>query len=261
MSTSTSVKIEEKFKEEIARGLNIVSGGRDTIEYVAPTTTEISEVDKCIDQIVSVLRKASPSVAADFQAQKTIFEKFAGVAKAKFPGLKSITYPGTSGNIGVMGLVPEAIRYVATPADATPAYTSYPANSWDISLTAGTAAYLFGDATHFYKASPTDGSRALLVVAQNGLIEIGSTPKIVQQRIFTEAETKYGPWAVQPLAEIPTETGKTIYQYNTLGVVPIYHDFGIKWGIMPIATGTSTLKLLGLVFYEYGLFPDLKYVS
>ena len=261
MSTSTSVKISDLFKDEIARGIPIFTGGRDVIEYVRPTETEISEVDRCVNDVLSVLRKVSPTIAADYEKQKTVFEKFAGIAKAKFPGLKSITYPGTSGNIGVMALIPQAIRYVATPSASTPAYTSYPANSWDLSLTAGTAAYFFGDGTNYYKASPTDGQRALLVVAQNGVVEVGSSPKLCQMRIWTQAETKYSPWAVNPLVEVPLEMGKAVYQYNTLGVVPVYHYFGIQWGAMPIASGTSTIKLLGLVFYEYDLFSGLKYVS
>jgi len=96
---------------------------------------------------------------------------------------------------------------------------------------------------------------------KDGAVEIGSTPRIQQFRLITEAETKWGIWTVYPLIEQTIEPGKTIYQYNTLGIIPVYHNFGIKWTAMPKYTGTSILKLLGLFFYEHDFMPDLTWGS
>jgi hypothetical protein len=253
--------IDALFKAEKDRGINFFWGGRLEIEYIPPKTEEIAAVDFCVDNVLSVLRKTAPSLAADFEKHRTVFQKFAGIAKAKFPGRKTVQFPSQTGGIGVLPLFPQAVKYVGTPGPSAPAYTSYATNSWDISLTAGTAAYIFGDGTNYYKASPTTEQHSLLVIIENGLVEVGSTPKISQMRIWTSAETKYGIVTTNPVKAIPIEPNKTLYQYNTPGVIPVYHDFGIQWKILPEATGTSTLPLLGLVFYEHDLYPDTTWLS
>lgn len=253
--------LTELFAPEKAAGISIFLGGRQTAEYVDLSPEEIAAVNQAIDSEVALLRKTAPSLAADFEKHRSVFLKFASIAKGVFPESKPIQYPSQTGGIGVLPIIPQAIRYAATPSSTYPCYTSYPANSWDISLTAGTAAYIFGDGTNFYKASPTTLKHALLVIMQNGLIEIGTSPKIVQQRIWTSAETKYGAITTNPIAEIPIEPNKTIYQHMTPGVIPVYHDFGIMWKILPAVSGTSTLKLLGLVFFEHDLFADTVWVA
>jgi hypothetical protein len=261
MAEAAPTKLDTLFSAEKAKGITFFWGGRTEIEYVQPKPEEIAAIDACINDALSVLRKTSPSLAADYEKHRTVFHKFGGIAKAKFPGKKTITYPSQTGTIGCLPLFPQAIRYVATPSATTPAYTSYATNSWDISLTAGTAAYILGDGTNFYKASPTTEKHSLLVIIQNGLVEIGTSPKIAQMRIWTQAETKYGIWVTNPIKAIPIEPGKVLYQYNTLGVIPVYHDFGIMWKILPDATGTSTLPLLGMVFYEHDLYSDTTWIA
>jgi len=254
--------IQELFRDELNRGIDIYFGGRTDIEYIQPTAEEIADVEKCFDLGVSRLAKISPVLASEIMPQKSMFTKWAGVAKAKFPGTKSISFPGQSGNIGVNFLVPALIKYYATPSSTYPCYTSYPVNSWDITLTAGTEAYLFGaGGTSYYKASPTTEKHQLTVIAKNGVIEIGTSPKIDQMRLYSQADTKYGPWTAHPLIDVTIEPNKTIYQYPTIGAVPLYHDFGIQWGIMPRVSGVSTIKLIGLSFYEHDLFNDVTYVS
>jgi len=260
MSVKT-VSLETFFESEKAQGISVFLGGRPTVEVVDLSPEEVAAVNKCISDTAYLLRKSAPSIAADFEKQRSLFLKFAQIAKGIFPESKPIQYPSQTGGIGVIPLIPQLIKYAATPSSTYPCYTSYPANSWDITFTAGTPAFIFGDGTNFYKASPTTNMHALLVVMQNGLVEIGTSPKIVQQRIRTSAESKYGIFATNPIAEIPVEPNKTIYQHMTLGAIPVYYDFGIEWKVLPIQSGISTLKLIGLGFYEHDLLSDVKYVS
>lgn len=255
------MKLEELFAEERQRGIDIFFGGRESVEYIKPTQREIGEIEKCLNIAQSRLAKVSPTLAAEFANQKSLFIKFGGIAKALWPGTKPISFPSQTGHIGVNVLIPAFIKYYATASSTYPCYTDYTANSWNISLTAGTAAYLFGDGTNYYKASPTDEKHELIVIMQNGVVEIGSTPKIDQMRIITQAETKYGIWTVHPLIDVPIEQGKAIYQYNTIGAVPIFHDFGIMWKVMPTVSGTSTLKLIGIAYYEHDFASDTLYIS
>jgi hypothetical protein len=258
--SATSYKLKELFADELTR-IAIFFGGREDIEYIKPTQAELDAVNLAIDQGLNILRKTSPTIAATFEMHRSFFQKCAGIAKAKFPGQKTIQYPSQAGGIGAALLFPQALKYAATPSATNPCYTSYATNSWDISLTAGTAAYILGDGTNFYKASPTTEAHSLVAICHNGLLEIGSTPRIIQHRIWTQAETKYGIWATQPLAEIPIEPGKVLYQYNTIGALILTHDFGVMWKILPKTTGTSTLPLLGMVFYEHDFASDTKWVS
>ena len=258
--SATSYKLKDLFKDEL-RNIAIFFGGREDIEYIPLTSAELEAVNSAIDQGLNVLRKASPTIAATFEMHRSFFQKCAGIAKAKFPGQKSVQYPSQAGGIGVALLFPQAVKYAATPSSTNPCYTSYATNSWDISLTAGTPAYIFGDGTNFYKASPATEAHSLLAICHNGLLEIGSTPRIAQHRIWTQAETKYGIWVTHPLAQMPIEPGKTLYQYNTIGALIVTHDFGIMWKVLPQTSGTSTLPLLGMAFYEHDFAPDTKYVS
>jgi len=256
-----TVVLEKYFEEEKRMGISVFFGGRPTVEIAELSAEEAAALDRCINDVAALLRKVAPSIAADWERHRSVFHKFAAVAKGIFPESKPIQYPSQAGGIGVIPLIPQVIKYAATASATYPCYTNYATNSWEMSLTAGTAAYIFGDGTNFYKASPTTNQHALLVIMQNGLIEIGSSPKIVQQRIRTSAESKYGVFATNPLVEIPVEPNKTIYQHMTLGAIPVYHDFGIEWKVLPIKSGTSTLKLLGLAYFEHDLLSDTLYVS
>jgi len=225
------------------------------------TGKEIDAIRNCVRFGHRLLERVSPKLAADFLAHETAFIKWGAVAKATFPVEKSITFPSQAGTIGVNLLIPQAIRYVVSPTAAEPAYTDYKTNLWEIDLTAGTAAYLLGSAAYFYKASPEDEKHAFLIIMRDGLIEVGTSPRIQQFRLITQAETKYGIWTPHPLVHQTIEREKLIFQYPTVGMIPVYHNFGIRWSAMPRYTGTSVLKLLGLFFYEHDFAPDLKWVS
>jgi hypothetical protein len=245
-----------------AAGVNFFAPGVDNISYEEISPSERKAVELAITMLSNHARAIAPQLAVEVERQAPAVYKMAAIAKAKFPGLKIVSFPATgTGTIGISPLFPQAVKYAASPSASAPAYTSYASNSWDISFTANTAAYLFGDGTNWYKASPTDGSRALLVILQNGVLEIGSTPKIVQERIITDKSQKYGVIGVSPISAIPVEAGKSLYIYPTPGVVPVFHDIGIMWSVLPARGGTSTMPLLGFVFAEGDFLAGIKTIS
>jgi len=255
-------RVDEMFEPERKMGIPVFFGERKEVVHTKLSDEEEWVVEKVFRYGLNQIRKVSPKIAADIEPQLSIAIKVAGIFKEMLPEKKPITFPSEVGTIGVTWLFPQAIRYVATPGAAAPAHSSYALNSWDISLTAGTPAYLFGDGTNFYKASPQTGKHSMLLIFNNGIIEIGSSPKIEQFRLISEGFTKYGIYTVAPIVEQPIEEGRTIYQYPTpLGATPIFYDKGIMWGFMPKASGVATIKLLGLVFYEHDLFPGLTWVA
>ena len=256
--------VEGLFKDELPPigKIPMFFGDRREVVYTELEAYELNVVNKVFDYGLSQLRKISPKIASDIETQRSIAQKVAGIFKEMIPEKKSYAFPSETGSLGVAWLFPQAIRYVASPSSTYPAYTSYPANSWDISLTAGTAAYLLGDGTNFYRASPTTSQHSMLLIFNNGVIEIGSTPKVEQFRLYSEGLSKYGIYTVAPIVEERIEENRLIYQYPTpLGALPVFYDKGVMWGFMPRASGTATVKLLGLVFYEHDLFPTLKWVS
>jgi hypothetical protein len=254
--------VRDLFAEDVAKGIDIFMGDRESVVYAELTASERNAITKVFNYGVAQLRRISPKIAGDIEPQLGLALKVAGIFKDMIPEKKEYTFPSQTGSLGVAWLFPQAIRYVATPSNSAPAYTSYPVNSWDLSLTAGTAAYLFGDGTNYYRTSPATGQHSAILVFNNGVIEIGSTPKIDQFRLTAEGFTKYGIYTVAPIVEEKIEENRLIYQYPTpLGALPIFYDKGVMWGFMPRLSGTSTIKLLGLVFYEHDFASTLKWVS
>ena len=122
---------------------------------------------------------------------------------------------------------------------------------------------LFGGPSAFYTASTTNESHSLVVLAQNGLIEYGTVPKLSHIYFASQVQAKYTPIAIQPLVQLPIAAGdqnavNNVYQYNTLGMMPLLHNFGMKIAVNPYISGRSHLQWLGMVFYEYNLFPTIS---
>jgi len=258
--------VKELFAEELGKGIPVFMGDRESVVYTPLEDDERAAVQKVFNYGLNQLRRISPKIASDIEPQLSLALKVAGIFKDMIPEKKSYAFPSQTGSLGVAWLFPQAIKYAASPSSTAPCYTSYNTNSWDIPLTAGTAAYLFGAVTggvsYFYKSSPTTAQHSALLVFNNGILEIGSTPKVEQFQLTAEGFTKYGIYTVAPIVEERIEENRLIYQYPTpLGATPIFYDKGIMWGFMPRVSGTATIKLLGLVFYEHDLFSTLKWVS
>jgi len=245
--------------EDITRfaGVSLASLDRATFPIAQLDPKEEDAIKRVFYYGVSHLKKVAPSIAVDIEKQYKLALAMAAVAKGTFPTRKNFSFPSVpSTGLGVAWLFPQAIKYTATtPSD----YTS---NSWDISLTAGTNAYLLGSSTAYYKTCSDTDSKSVILVFENGLVEVGTTPAIQQFRIVTESKGDYGAYAVEPLVDISVEPNKAIYQYPTpAGAFWVDYNTGVKWYIMPSKTGVSTIKLLGLVYYEHKFLADTKWVS
>jgi len=245
--------------DELFKEYDVLVGGLGELEYEDFSDNEDTLFSKFIENSIDALDKISPEIAKDFEAQSGLFETLATVFKAKVDKPFGGILP-TSGQFGAGLLIPQDVKYVATASSSSPAYTDYTANSWNISLTAGTTAYLLGSSANFYKASPTTGSRAMFVIMKNGIIEVGTTPSINQFQISTE-RVSYPSLSVHPLVDQPVERGYTIYRYNLPFAIPVFYDFGIKLTAMPIQSGTKDVRLIGVIFYEYDFRSSLRYVS
>lgn len=238
--------------------VTIAALGRESWARRELDKSEERAVRKVFRYGIAHLRRVVPEIAEDIERQEELAIVAAGIALATFSAGRELDFPSEPGKAGVAWLFPEAIKYAATPTADTPCYTSYKNNSWDIDVTAGTAAYLFGDSANYYKASPTENKRSFILIFENGVIELGTTPKTDTFRLESQGKANYGIYTVDPLIDVPIEKNLTVYQYPTpLGALMISYEQGIRWGFMPKVTGTTTIKLLGLVFYEHDLFPDL----
>jgi len=276
LSTTRVVDIASNFPQ----GYYFFQGGRTQVSTATLAPNEIDAVNLAFNTGLSVLRKVSPTIAAEIAVQQPIALLMAQIAKGVLTSTgapKTITYPSMVGTVGVTWLIPQAIKYTATATTTNPCYTDYSNDLWNISLTAGTCANLLGSATlsstnipgtqnstltinNRYQAANQANAHQFWFAFQNGLIEIGSTPTLEQFHIETQNANQYGIYTAIPINEQTVEANKTIYQYNTLGVIPVYYDMGINWVALPQVTQTSQLKILGMQFYEHGLFPTLQQV-
>ena len=261
-----STAIKTLFANEIQAGVDFFAGGRDTFDFNPLTTEEELAIAKVYRKNVNFIKDISSNIAAQLMAQENVMIKMGGVAKAIFPDDKTIKFPGEPGSIVCDFLTPQALMWVKNPdgstdktnygaysdvAGATTGATGY-MNAWDIDLVAGTPAYLLGNsAGGFYKARALQEKHSMVVLAKDGLIEVGTTPALTHMNVTTEVQTKYSPNAIQPLIDLPMVGDQNIYQYNTPGVITLTHNLGTRMSVMPRVTKNSRLQWLGMVFYEY----------
>ena len=257
-------RISEMFAPESNAGIRIFSGGKDLIDIADMAAEERDAILYCFDQNVKKIENISPKLAASLRPQREAMVKFAQIAKGTFPETKTYSYPGQHGGLAVDFLDPYLYRYkiAADTARGGHAYTSYDDSSvggygtWNLPLTCGTKTYIAGDSTNGYRGcdggNGTTGAagHSYVVIFQDGIIELGTTPRIEQIHFKSDLMDKYVPISVQPLINQTIEDRKMIYQYSTPGMIPISHNTGVTIKVLPNATGTSTIPLLGMVFYE-----------
>lgn len=248
-----SINVENLFQDEIATGIDIVAGGRTTVDYVEPSEDEKEIVRTIFENRLCQIKRVSSAVYESLQPQMEVFVKMAGVAKAVFPENRPIRYPSESGSIGCDFInLPYYIKY---DKDVATGYNE----GFNIDATMSNTSYILGGNGTWYKASPTSDAHSMLVFAKDGLLEIGTTPTFNQIQVSTEIQRKYAPITVNPINQLlPIEEDKPLYQYPTLGVIPVYHNLGINLAARAIRSGTSTLVPLGMVFYEHDFYNEFK---
>ena len=246
-------------------GVKVARLGRKQLSYIEieKGSPEYEAIKRVFETGLQHLYKVAPAVARDIERQRELVFTMAGVAKATFPTVKGYEFPSEPGRLGVAWLIPQALKYVASPSADAPAYTSYKTNTWEMDLTAGKAAWILGDGTNYYKASPQTNKHAFILIFENGLIEVASTPVTDQFKLASEVAQNIGIYTIEPLVEIPVEDGKAIYQYPTpLGALYVDHNVGVMWGFMPKYSGNSHKIIpIGMVFYEHDFLSDLTWVA
>lgn len=242
---------------KLFEGNKILLGGiGPNIEVEELRESEQALLDKFIKESQEVIGQVSPYLANILVNHVDLIIDFARIFKAKVRQTFGGEAPQPN-NFGIAFLAPYDLKYATTPSPTEPAYTTYSQRSWVLSLTSGTAIYLLGDGTNFFKMSPTVGSRALGLIFQNGIIEVGTTPKVDQFQVRTE-QVNYAPWRATTITDQPIDPRRPIYVYKTPFAIPLWYDFGIMLSAMPHTTGDSDLRLFGVVFYEYGYHSALK---
>jgi hypothetical protein len=237
--------------------VKVFMGGRDTYDYEKLTDEEVDAVHLAFDKGLKRIENVSPKLAANLRPQREAYVKWAGIAKATFPETKSYSYPAVAGGLGADWITPEIFTYDTNASSGVNSNTHYNCTtaiytSFDLSLTAGTARYIAGQSTavYYYGSSTTD-KHSFLVLAQDGLVEVGTTPKCNMLKFFTQLQTKYTYIAMNPLLTQSLEDYRALYQYNTPGMIPMDHNVGTCIAVIPTATGLSTIVPLGMAFYEY----------
>jgi len=251
--------VETVSPEKLWEGFDVLIGGLGALSVRRMSPDESNVFNVFVSDSVNVLRKISPEIAEDFKAQGALFkafgEAFMGKVDKAFGGILP-----SSGQVGVGLIIPQDIRYVATASAANPAYSGYDLNAWTISLTAGSAAYLLGTATEFFKPKPTVGARCAILLMKNGLIEVGTTPALNQVQVTTE-RISYPVSSIHPIVDQTIERGLTIYRYNLPFAIPMFYDFGVRLAVMPTVTKSSDLRMVGVIFYEYDHRKSLSYIT
>jgi len=259
----TSIRVKDLFAEEITNGIKMFMGGRDTYDYEKLTAEEVDAVHLAFDKNLKRIENVSPKLAANLRPQREAYVKWAGIAKAVFPETKSFQYPAVAGGLGCDWIAPELYKYNSTPSATYPCYTDYNAttttNSFDLTLTAGTLRAVAGNAslTTSYRGSPVTDKHSFVVIAQDGLVELNTTPRINMMKVSTDLETKYQYISMNPVLMETLEDYRAIYQYNTPGMIPMDHNVGTYIVAMPASSGLSTIVPLGMVFYEYDFATTL----
>ena len=249
--SATTMSFQDAFRNAINSGLKVFAGGRSQVSYAQLTPDEQNTVAGVVNRTADAIAKVSPVLANTVKSQIDVVMSAAAIVKGEMSE-KPITFPGQPNTIAIVPIIPEFINYGTIQGSV--AQTGYPKDSWEVTLTAGTPFYLLGSSTAGYSTSGTPNYRFALTILQDGLVEVGTTPKIDQFKMWTNVESKYTPYTAPIVYDEPIELGKSIYQYQTLGALFIDWNLQQYWAALPRASGTSSLRILGFAFAEYNVF-------
>lgn len=266
----TQGRLSEIFAPEAQQGIRVFSGGRDVVDMATDLSQdEIDSIYYCFDTNMKKIENVSPKLAASFRPQREAMVKFARIAKGTFPELKNFSYPGQTGGLACDFLSPYLYGYgdansVAAGSGgcrdyldtADTADTAVLMGDWNLLFVAGQVAFLAGNVAgatlEYYTACNVTGAHAYIVIFQDGIVELGTTPKIQEIFFKTELMNKYTPISAPPFIDQSLEIGRGIYQYTTPGMIPIDHNTGVQIAVSPTKAGTSKIALFGMCFYESG---------
>src|SRR5271157_2710760 len=207
----------------------IFFGGHTDGTYIPISEAEDLAVTTCFNSGLRAIERVSPKLAAILRPQLSAYKIWAGIAKNIGSQVKEITYPAKAGTIGVDWLTPALFGYYAggsAVGAGTQDYSGYKINTpvspntassrlktWDITFVADTAAFLVGSsASAYYKAANGGANNnQLTVIAQDGIVEMNTTPSISQMRFITDQASQYSPFVENAMIELTAEDLRRIH--------------------------------------------------
>jgi len=270
--TTLSASVDQIFESVVSKGIFVFSPSKTTISYVELSKSEKDAINDYLGIQLDLLQYQSDVLykIVKKQVDAGLVEKAAGIFKGKiqdkgtftYPAQQgkiqdkgTFTYPAQPGQLGVSFLVPQLVNYNQQAAPT--GYASK--DTWQIPTTAGTPAYILGNSSTYYMTSSTPGQRAMMVIFQDGIVEVGTTPSFRQLQIQTQLNSSYGPMGLTPLVDVEVERGKNLYIYPTPGAIVVPYDVGVKLLAMPYRTNPTgeEVRLVGVMLYEYNFFNTL----
>jgi len=238
-------------------GLLTIVGGIKEFAFTELSDTEVAAFDVTFNNCVDFYNKISPVIGETFKKARPFLLDLACIAKARFDNKpineQALELPA-SGQMGGGPIIP----YDLSKAWVTGTWPGDAKTVWDISLTAGTIAYLIGGSDWWFKTSSTTEKRSMIGIVKDGIFEIDATPALNQLRFETE-RVSYAPWRC-PYTIIQTiEKEKTVYQYNVSGNLILNPDLGVKLSAMPFKSKTAYPFPVGMTFYEYAYHSALRW--
>lgn len=221
------------------------------LEVGGDQVPEVIVINRVIENIKAQVANFAPRLVDIIEAQRSLVYATAMAFKASIlTANKTYAMNPTSGSLGVAPLFPYAVK----PTNGTP--SDYILNSWNISLTANTPAFLLGSTTAFYTGQTTTNATTWLYIFANGLIELGSTPSIEQIKIISQEKQAISPYYVGSFVDVPVNKDYPAYIYPLPAFYIDNQSQGLKLSVLPRRTGVADLRLIGVVFYEYDFFKD-----
>ena len=255
--TTLSASVDKIFESVASKGIFVFSPSKTTIPYVELSDSEKDAIDDYLGIQLDLLQYQSDVLykIVKKQVDAGLVEKAAGIFKGKIQDKGTFTYPAQPGQLGVSFLVPQLVNYNQQAAPT--GYASK--DTWLIPTTAGTPAYILGNSSTYYMTSSTPGQRAMMVIFQDGITEVGTTPSFRQLQIQTQLNSSYGPMGLEPFVDVEAERGKNLYVYPTPGAIIVPYDVGVKLLAMPYRTNPTgeEVRLVGVMLYEYNFFSQL----
>ena len=251
-------------KVAVSSGIGVVLGDMKTQEGEALDANERRAIELALNYIKRVYARISPKLAMLFDTHKQFVLSAASVYKRK--ALKAnvaadFDFPPKLGRLAVAPIAPQLIRYVATPSATDPAYSDYALNSFTIMFgSAGETKYLFGSDANYWKGLSETKGPIMHVVFEDGLIEIGTSPKVDQIYIEFDGWNMLGTFFQPEAVKLPIEESKPVYQYTHPAFVTI-PDRGIKVAVLGEVAGDSILVPVGVTFYFVDKFKTLTWIS
>mgnify|MGYP000442137821 CR=1 FL=1 len=249
----------EVFKEYI------LVGGIPEVEGETLSPQEEKAVLAGVEFGRRIYERISPKLAVLFDRYAPLVLEAAKIYKRialRAQVAAEFAWPPQLDKLAAVPIAPQLIRYVASPSDNDPAFSDYQLNTFKISFTTpGETKYLFGSSNKYWRGISATRGPIMHVIFKDGLIEIGTSPKVDQVYIEFEGWDMLGTVFQPEVVKIPIETDRPVYQYGLPGPIVVMADRGFRMAVMGESAGDSIIVPVGISFYYVSKFKNLTWIS